>query len=179
MGKENNCWVLAKLTMLEALGLYRNYYTRGPSEVLSNLLPTAWPMSQEGKYTMLPCLCRETGAYSACLRSGVPPCKPAAFRALKTRLCLSWALTVWGAAMFSWTVLSKQRESCTELKFSQCLCSALGYWKSAPAASGNPWLPILKEPHHVCKTQEHRIKAGLWTISDPTAFSLFIVITSV
>lgn len=89
MGKENNCWVLAKLTMLEALGLYRNYDTRGPSEVLSNLLPTAWLMSQEGKYTKLICLRPETGAYSACLRSGVPPCKPAVFRALKTRLYLS------------------------------------------------------------------------------------------
>lgn len=89
MGKENNCWALAKLTMLEALGLYRNYYTRGPSEVLSDLLPTAWPMSQEGKYTMPPCLRGETGASSACLRSGAPPCEPAALRALKMRLCLS------------------------------------------------------------------------------------------
>lgn len=72
MAKENNCWALAKLTMLEALGLYRNYYTRGPSEVLSDVLPTAWLMSLEGMYTMLPSLLRETRADSACLRSGVP-----------------------------------------------------------------------------------------------------------
>ena len=55
-GKENNCWALAKLTMLEALQLQRNYDTRDPSEVLSRLLHSAWLMSQEINCTILQCL---------------------------------------------------------------------------------------------------------------------------
>lgn len=67
---------------------------------------------REKKYTVLPCWHWEVGAYNACLRSGFPGERPAAFTALKMRLCLSWALRVWRAARFSYTVLSKQSESC-------------------------------------------------------------------
>jgi hypothetical protein len=71
LGKENNYWALAKLTMLEALQLQRNYDTSDPSEVLSNLLHTAWYMSQGINCTVPSVLALGGWGLNAFLRSGV------------------------------------------------------------------------------------------------------------